>query len=947
MQPSGTRDAPCHTLAPFVPVQAEIHGKKTRRVMASDVPLSTYRLQLTKHFGFDDAAALVPYLKELGITHLYTSPFLKARPSSTHGYDIVDHDRLNPELGGDKGFARLSAALKEHALGLILDFVPNHMGVGSADNVWWLDVLEWGPGSPHARFFDIDWNALPHRRHPGVLLPILGRPYGEALQGGEIQLKYDPTNGTFAAWYFQHKLPINPQRYGEIVRTIVGAAHAGDDKIAAELIALADDYRDPRAPSYREATQLKRRLRDTDGATAVIERGLEAYNGKSETGAAMLHRLLERQHYRIAYWRVAVSAVNYRRFFDINDLAGVRVEDPATFRAIHSLVTRLIAADQLQGLRLDHIDGLRDPAQYTKRLTQLIRKLRREAGLSASFYIIVEKILANDEPMPRFPGVAGTTGYEWLNMFSHVLVEGRGLTKLDATYREFTGEQRDFAAMLDAAKQHVIETILASEFGVLCGALSRIAAGHFSTRDFTIDRLRAALRLYVLEFPVYRTYVTAGGASEQDRRLIEDIVTRARERWRGPDPQIFDFLRDAVTLDLAANPRYSAPRVREFALKLQQFTGPLMAKAMEDTAFYRYQRLIAFNEVGGDPTLGELALASFHERQRLRSEAAGQGLTTTATHDTKRGEDARARILAIAELAEEWDAGVKDWHSRNAALVQYRNDKRLPSRSHEYMLYQVLVGAWRGNTDAQLVARMQRYALKAAREGKEETDWTDPNEAYETALREFVAGVLDPKISAGFLGSFEEFAARTTLLGALNSLSQLVLKTMLPGAPDFYQGTELWDLSLVDPDNRRPVDFSEQRGFLAASHLSWDTLAAEWRDGRIKLAVTRELLRLRHSLSNLFRQGTYEPIEANGSHARHVIAFARTWKKDSLVVAVGRHFAPLTERGRRWPSVWEATLPLPPGNYVDIFGRSSVGHRNEVSVSSLFQTIPISVMRRA
>jgi len=915
--------------------------------MASDIPLATYRLQLTKDFGFDDAAALVPYLKELGITHLYASPFLKARPGSTHGYDIVDHDRLNPELGGDEGFARLNAALKECGLGLILDFVPNHMVVGSADNAWWLDVLEWGPGSPHARSFDIDWNALPHRRHPGLLLPILGRPYGEALQSGEIQLQYDPANGAFAAWYFQHKLPINPQRYGEILRTIVTAAHAGDTEIARELIALADDYRDPRSPSYREAPDLKRRLRDIAGAAGVIERGLEAYDSKTETGAGLLHRLLERQHYRIAYWRVAFSAVNYRRFFDINDLAGLRVEDPATFRAIHALVSRLIAADQLQGLRLDHIDGLRDPAQYTKRLSHMVRKLRREAGLPTSFYVIVEKILADGETMPRFPGVAGTTGYEWLNMFSHVLVYGHGLERIDATYREFAGEQRDFAAILDAAKQHVIETILASEFGVLCGALSRIAAGHFSTRDFTIDRLRAALLLYVLEFPVYRTYVTAAGASEQDRRLIEEIVSRARARWRGPDPQIFDFLLSAVTLDLANNPGYSAPRAREFALKLQQFTGPLMAKAMEDTAFYRYQRLLALNEVGGDPTTGELSLAAFHGRQRLRAEAAAQGLTATATHDTKRGEDARARILAIAELAEDWDAAVKDWHSRNAALVQHRNGRRLPSRSHEYMVYQALVGAWPGKTDTELVGRTQNYAVKAAREGKAETNWTDPNEAYEAALRAFVAGLLDPAISAGFLASFETFAARTTLLGALNSLSQLALKSLLPGVPDFYQGTELWDLSLVDPDNRQPVDFSARQSFLTEGRLPWDTLASRWQDGRIKLAVTHALLALRQGLPDLFRHGTYEPIEAAGPHAGHVVAFARAWKKQRLVVVVGRHFAPLTDGGRLWPSGWEATLPLPFGKYRDVFDPAAAGHRNEVSVATLFATLPVSAMQLA
>src|SRR3954454_2873856 len=401
------------------------------------IPLATYRLQLTKDFGFDDTAALVPYLKELGISHLYASPFLKARPGSTHGYDIVDHDRLNPELGGEEGFERLSAALKQHDLGLILDFVPNHMGVGRADNAWWLDVLEWGQKSPYAQSFDIDWEGLPHWRHPAVLLPILGRPYGDALQAGEIELKYSPETGSFAAWYFEHKLPINPQRYSEMLRTIVTAAHAESEPAGHSLITLAHDYRDPNSPDYRGCPELKRRLKETEGGAEVIARGLRAYNKESETGLNALHRLLERQNYRLAYWRVAFSAVNYRRFFDINDLAGIRVEAPGTFRAIHTLVARLIAQDRLQGLRLDHIHGLRGPAQYTRRLQSLVRKLRKEHGLSPQFYVIVEKILGEGEEMPNLPGVAGTTGYEWLNTISRVLVDGNGLDPLERIWRDF------------------------------------------------------------------------------------------------------------------------------------------------------------------------------------------------------------------------------------------------------------------------------------------------------------------------------------------------------------------------------------------------------------------------------------------------------------------------------------------------------------------------------
>lgn len=842
--------------------------------MVSGLPLSTYRLQLTKDFGFDDAAALAPYLKDLGVTHLYASPFLKARPGSTHGYDIVDHDRLNPELGGEAGFARLTAALKQNGLGLILDFVPNHMGVGHSDNAWWLDVLEWGPHSPYAMAFDIDWDALPHRRHPGVLIPILGRPYGEALQAGEIALRYDAATGSFAAWYVDHKLPINPQRYGEMLRTIVAAADAAEEPAGRALLALADDYRDPNAPSYREAPALKQRLAGIDGAAALIARGLAVYRPDSEAGAGALHRLLERQHYRLAYWRVAFSAVNYRRFFDINDLAGLRVEHPATFRAIHALVARLIAAGELQGLRLDHIDGLRDPAQYTRRLRQLIRK----QGRRGAFYVIVEKILADDEPMPAFPGVAGTTGYEWLNVISRVLVDGGGLDRLERTWRDFTGERGDFTAMLKAAKATVIETMLAAEFTVLARALSRIAAGHYSTRDYTIDRLRAALQRYVLEFPVYRTYVTAAGVSAEDRDTIAAAIARARARWRGPDPEIFDFLRDTVTLDLAGSPSYSAPRVRNFALKLQQFTGPLMAKALEDTAFYRYHRLLALNEVGGNPAGDALPVEEFHRRQQQRAETSAGGLTATATHDTKHGEDARARILALSELAGEWETCVRGWREKNALLAQHVGGERQPSLSHEYMLYQALIGAWPERVDPDFVTRMQGFALKAAREGKLETSWTNPNEAYEAGLRRFVGKLLDNS-SAEFVASFGGFAARVALLGALNGLSQLALKALTPGVPDFYQGTELWDFSLVDPDNRRPVDFAARRQMLRQSHVNCADLAMHWRDGRIKLALTQNLLRLRREFADVFRRGSYEPLPVSGPHTGHVISFARAWKR--------------------------------------------------------------------
>jgi (1->4)-alpha-D-glucan 1-alpha-D-glucosylmutase len=914
-----------------------------------DTPLSTYRLQLSKDFGFDDAARVVPYLKSLGITHLYTSPVLKARPGSRHGYDAVDYGALNPEFGGEECFARLSVALKEAGLGLILDFVPNHMAVGS-DNAWWMDVLEWGQKSPRAASFDISWELLPYRRGGGVLLPVLGKPYGEALTAGEIALKYDAAVGSFSVWYFDHRFPINPQRTSDIIKTIVAAAHAAAEPAGRALLALAGENARPGLPSYAQAPALKRRLAGIEGAAAVIEHGLSAYRADHEAGVSALHRLLERQHYRLADWRLAVSGINYRRFFDINELAGLRVEDPRTFRDMHELVARLIAADQLQGLRLDHIDGLLDPAQYTRRLQQLIRGVRG-GDRRKPFYVVVEKILADNETMPALPGVAGTTGYEWMNTISRVLVDQSGRDKLDVLWRGIVPAQQDFHAVLESAKLRVLDTIMASEFNVLVQLLSRIAAGHFTTRDYSADRLREAMRLYVLEFPLYRTYVTAAGCTVNDRAIINRTIARARRRWQGTDADIFNFVRDALTLDLIRDGLpYSRPRVRNFALKMQQFTGPVAAKSLEDTAFYRYHALLALNEVGGHPTLPGLSVRDFHERMARRAEQAPHGLTATATHDTKRGEDARMRILSLSELPELWARHIGQWQQLNAGLVQSEKGGRRPSAGHEAMLYQALVGAWPfAPIDKNFVERFEEYAIKAAREGKWETSWLNPNGDYEQGLRGFVRGILDATRSKPFLASFEDVARRTALIGALNSLTQLVLKATMLGVPDFYQGTETWDLSLVDPDNRRPVDFASRQAALAANaDAGWPELATHWTDGRIKLALTHRLLSLRNEMATVFRDGAYEPIEVTGPEREHILAFRRSAGRDHVVVAAARHFAGMTGDGQHWPhGNWQAKLKLDQPHRIglrDALGRDGAECRS-LEISDLFAALPVAVLR--
>ena len=909
--------------------------------MPPAIPIATYRLQLTADFNFDAAAQAAPYLKALGISHVYASPFTKARKGSTHGYDVVDHTKFNPELGGEQGFARLSDALKQNGLGLILDFVPNHVGVHFADNPWWLDALEWGPASPHAVSFDIDWDQLPYRARGGVLLPILGSSYGQALERGEIELRYDEAEGSFSAWYYEHRLPIAPERYGEVIRTIVREAGAEDNTAGRAMLALAARYRGLRHPNRNEAPAFKAELCAIAGSADIIARGLDAYRaGENRPNQTLaLHHLLERQHYKLGHWRLASSDINYRRFFDINTLAGLRVEDAATFEASHSLVKRLIAEDRLQGLRLDHIDGLRDPAQYFHRLRRLIRSA--QGAKAKPFYMVIEKILGEDEKLPRFSGVHGTTGYEWMNTITQVLVEGGGLDPLGEIWRQISSQSPALEPVLREAKRRVLETLLTSEFTVLARLLARIANGHYSTRDFSADSLRQALELYVLHFPVYRTYLTTSTPSAHDRALIDQTIARARADWFAADDGIFDFLRDALTMDLLApgRPPHSAPRVRRFALKVQQFTGPMMAKSLEDTTFYRYHRLLALSEVGGDPAAGALVPERFHAMMRARARDWPHGMTSTATHDTKRGEDARARIMALAEIPGEWTSAVARWKLLNAPHLVLDGEMRAPSATFEYMLYQALIGAFDPD-DRDFVARIQAYALKAAREGKQETSWLNPHEPYEAGVKTFIDRILDRKTSPEFLDALQTLAQRTALLGALNSLSQITLKAAMPGVPDIYQGTELWDFSLVDPDNRRPVDFAGRAKALAALETpDWDVLAQGWRDGRLKFAWTRHLLRLRNEMPDVFTSGDYEPLAVSGPHRDHVIAFARRHGRDAVVVAVARSLAPFTQGGRAWPrpEAFEGTIDMP--------GYATPGGSGRLQLSELFAQLPVAVLK--
>jgi (1->4)-alpha-D-glucan 1-alpha-D-glucosylmutase len=915
--------------------------------MPSAIPIATYRLQLTANFDFGAATAVVPYLKSLGISHVYASPFMKARKWSTHGYDVVNHTIINPELGGDAGFERFSEKLRQHDLGLILDFVPNHVGVHFADNPWWLDVLEWGEASPHAVSFDIDWELLPYRARGGVLLPILGSSYGKALESGEIELRYDDNDGSFSAWYFEHRLPIGPERYGEILQTIVKEAAAENGSAGKRILELASRYRGLRHPNRKEAPAFKAELKDIAGGRELIARGLAAYRAGPDRPAQtlVLHHLLERQHYKLGHWRLASSDINYRRFFDVNSLAGLRVEDATTFTVAHRLVRRLIEEGKLQGLRLDHIDGLRDPAQYFHRLSRLIRQAGGKA--SRSFYLVVEKILGEHEDLRPFAGVDGTTGYETLNTITRVLANDNGLEALDETWRQISNMPPALAPVLKAAKRRVLETLLTSEFTVLARLLARIAAGHYSTRDFSADSLRQALELYVLNFPIYRTYLTAAGASAEDRALIDETIEKARAEWYAADEGIFDFLRDALTMDIAQRNGvlHSAPRVRRFALKVQQFTGPLMAKSLEDTAFYRTHRLLALNEVGGEPFASALSPDGFHEMMKTRAGDWPHAMTTTATHDTKRGEDARARLTALSELAGEWTAAVARWKVLNAPHIVTQGNIRAPSTTFEYMFYQTLLGVWPlAPPGHSLTERLQAYAVKAAREGKQETSWLNPHEGYETALCTFIERILDRSISSEFLDSLEAFIRRIALLGVLNSLSQVTLKAMMPGVPDYYQGTEFWDLSLVDPDNRRPVDFAERAEVLSqVEQPDWQALIRDWPNGHIKLAWTRHLLKLRNELPDVFATGDYEPLDISGPHRDHAIAFARRRGRHAVIAAAARWYAPLSEQGRAWPrgEAFEGEVHI---DGYSLHGASR-SDASRMPLANLFRHLPVAALK--
>jgi (1->4)-alpha-D-glucan 1-alpha-D-glucosylmutase len=925
------------------------------------VPRATYRLQFNREFTFADAQRLVPYLADLGISHLYASPWLKARAGSLHGYDIIDHNAFNPEVGSPEDFDRLSDALARHGLGHILDFVPNHMGIAQADNQWWLDVLEWGRASPYADYFDIDWKPTDPRLRNKVLLPFLGDHYGHVLEAGGLQPRFDADGGTFSVWYYEHRFPLAPRDYAVLIRA--GAAATG---APIELTTLAEQCAGlsvpPTASARRvagvrhRADELKMRLKTLaagdPAARAVLAAGVEILAGRPGEPASFkpLHRLLERQAYRLAYWRVAADEINYRRFFDINDLAGIRIENPALFDVAHRLVARLLAEGKLSGLRIDHIDGLFDPREYCRRL---------EALVDRPFYVSVEKILAHHEHLRDWP-VAGTTGYDFMNQVNDFLVDPAGEDAMTRAYREFIGRNVDFDDLVYRARIRVIDTKLSSELHVLARDLNRLAERDWSTRDYTLESLTAALRQVVACFPVYRTYVDARGASADDRRDIGWAVARARQRWEAADESIFDFIEAALTTDLAdqrGNSR-ARGRITRFAMRFQQYTSPVMAKGFEDTALYRYNRLIGLNEVGGDPDQFGSSPAAFHHANIERAKHWPSAQLATATHDSKRGGDARARLAVLASMPERWSEHAQNWARYNQRKKTDIDGQAAPDRNDEYLLYQTLVSAWppalldaEGNREAggDFAERVQRCMNKAIREAKRHSSWTNANDAYEQAMAEFIARVLDPDASPLFMADFKPFAREVAELGVDMSLVQLALTLTCPGVPDVYQGGELWDLNLVDPDNRRAVDFKLRAHCLDKVKRAGRLRGAErvsavramrenWRDGQIKLFVLRELLMLRRRYAALFDKGGYEALKVTGPRAERVLAFAREYQDRRIVIAVAR---PAAEA-----MTWRDTCVRAAGSngWREAITGVGVSPAPGIDLDRLFDKLPIAVL---
>jgi len=881
------------------------------------VPTATYRLQFNGGFTFRDARAIAPYLAELGITDIYASPILKARKGSTHGYDVVDPSALNPELGSEEDFTALHGELERLGMGLLLDVVPNHMAA-SGENFWWMSLLENGKESRFLHYFDIDWSPVATRDTTveKVLLPILGRPYGETLESGEIKLGFDADGFFFT--YYDKRLPLAPQSYRQVLQQCVESLPT--EGVAIELRELIES--DDSVTNSRFLKETIWRIYEQDAPFRdALDRAVGTINGDVDA----LDALLDAQWYRLAYWRIASEKINYRRFFDVTDLVGLRVENPEVFEARNRRTLELIAEGKVTGLRIDHIDGLFDPIGH-------MRKLQLRLG-EAKFYVVLEKILARGEELPAAFPADGTTGYDFLDKVNALFVDPAGLAELDEFYRRFTGISRSFEDLCYERKKQVIAELFSGEMRGLGKQLSALAMADRNARDFAPAELLIALTEVTACMRVYRTYIRNGEVSAEDRAAIAGAIAEGRQRAAAAlDQRLFAFLERVLLVDPPEYLTGERERWLTFVMRWQQFTGRVMAKGVEDTAFYNYNRLVSLNDVGGEPGRGESdPAAELHAHNARMQRAWPHTLNATSTHDTKRSEDVRARIDVLSEMPETWARQVRRWSRMTAPL---RRDA-VPAPNEELLVYQTLIGAWPIDE-----ARFRQYLEKAAREAKTYTSWISPNAGYERALLDYAGALLRHE---EFVKDFTRFQRRVAFFGFLNGLSQLVLKATAPGVPDFYQGTELWDFSLVDPDNRRPVDYEHRASLLRRMNGNVDmaTLLRRWPDGRVKLYATWKILELRKRMAELFRDGDYAPLEAGPN----VFAFTRSLNGASVAVAVPRLTTKLTKAdavpvGEVWPE--DLSLPLS-GEWRNIFTGAELAG-DALPLRQLFASFPVAVL---
>jgi (1->4)-alpha-D-glucan 1-alpha-D-glucosylmutase len=956
----------------------------------SQTPRATYRLQLNRDFTFAQAQAIVPYLSALGISHCYISPCLKARPGSMHGYDIVDHNSFNPEIGTPEDFDRFVTALHEHDMGLILDIVPNHMGVMGGDNAWWLDVLENGEASAHACFFDIDWHPLKEELHGKVLVPVLHDHYGAVLESGELKLVFHPERGEFDISYRDHRFPVNPREYPRILQRATDKlmAKLGDqnpDLLEFQSLITAFGHLPRRqevssdriVERNRDKEINKRRLAAlcarSPEVTASVLGAVESINGIPSDPASFdeLHELIKVQAFRLANWRVASDDINYRRFFDINDLAGLCMENESVFQATHRLILSLVAEGKVDGLRIDHPDGLYNPGEYFDRLQRAIAGARNSPRNNGNelLYVVIEKILTGQERLRAEWPVCGTTGYDFANLVNGLFVDPASATRMDRVYRNFLGDEINFDDLAYRCRKLIIRVALVSELNVLANRLTRIALSKRQTCDFTLNSLRDALTEVVASFPVYRTYVSVSGVSEDDARYIRIAINSAKRRSPAADISVFDFIGKVLLTHIADGLDASyLNAVTAFAMKFQQFTSPVMAKGLEDTAFYRYNRLVSLNDVGSDLRRFGTTPAEFHLANEERLRDWPHTMLATSTHDSKRSEDVRARINVLSEMSSLWRLRVRDWKRYNQSHKILVNDKSAPSPNDEYLLYQTLVGAWpleNLGDETQWKAfseRIENYMLKAIREAKQNTSWINRNDAYENAVSVFVKALLNPVAENRFLTDFAPFQRRVARIGLWNSLSQMLLKLTCPGVPDIYQGNDLWDLSLVDPDNRRPVDYiRRQEAFENIRKLGGapnprfvGRLLETPENDALKLYVTWKTLCFRKQWPEVFRTGEYLLLTAQGARANHVVAFIRKLESESVLVAAPRLAASLlgdSDLPPIGPEIWQDTEILLPSSISRVECRNAftgervqlTEFRARIAVSELFRHFPVAV----